>query len=363
MSIENYSREEMVELYKNKYGIHFDKYTPLVCDSDNSFRKEAMKIAMDVDTYSYNPASNGVPAWMTLVNLNKVVDQLLIKRAYMEIGEPMQYGNFTTTTAQYGLIGLNGQIEPYSDFSGTQVSDINATFPTRSVFRGQTLIQYGELEVATLSEAKIDAISKKQYSAAMAIAIAQNKLFFYGNLSASSAFINQIFGLLNDPQLNAATPATNGGSASPLWSVKASSPSGAQDIANDVVVTAFQVMQAQMGGNIQLDDEFYLCVSTTASAYLNATNIYGLNAKKIIENTMPNIKFIFAPEYATIGSFQLIAAKSIGENLVKDLFTYKARGHGIVRTSSTSFDEKWSFGSSGCAILMYAPIVTISGIQ
>ena len=282
----------------------------------------------------------------------------------MEIGEPMQYGNFASTTAQYGLIALNGGVEPYSDFSGTQVSDFNATFPTRSVFRGQSLIQYGELEVATMSEAKIDAISKKQYSAAMAIAIAQNKLFFFGNLTAGGAFINQIFGLLNDPQLNPAVTVQMGASGQTTWPLKSQSPYGAQDIANDVLVQAFAIMQTQMGGNISLTDEFLLCMSTKASAYLNATNQFGLNAAEIIKNTMPNIKFVYAPEYQNVngGSFQLIAAKSIGENLVKDLFTYKARGHGMYRSSSTSFTEKWSFGSSGCAILMYAPIVSISNI-
>ncbi len=359
MELENFSQTDMIDLYKEKFGIHFDKSIPLVCDNDISFKK----LAMDVDTYSFNPASNGVPAWMTLVNLNKVVMQLLIKRAYTQIGEPMQYGNFETNTAQFGVIGLSGQVEPYADYSGTQMSDVNATFPVRSVFRGETNIQYGELETATMSAAKIDVIAKKQYAAAMNIAIAQNKLFFYGNLNSSSAFINQIFGILNDPQLNAATPATNGGGSSPLWATKAGTASGAQDIANDVIVTAFSVMQSQMGGNIELDDEFYLCCSSVASAYLNAANLYGLNAATIIKNTMPNIKFIYAPEYATIGSFQLIAAKSLGENMVKDLFTYKTRGHGIYRTSSTSFSEKWSFGSSGAAILMYAPIVTVSGIQ
>lgn len=366
MSVQNFSPEQMIDLYKKDYGIHFterDGYNSIVCDSDRNFKNTAQKMAMDVDTYSYNPSSSGVPAWMTLINLNKVVDQLLIVRRYMEIGEPMQFGNFASQTAQYGLIGLTGQVEPYSDFSGTLTSDVNATFPVRDVFRGQTLIQYGELEVATMSEAKIDVISKKQYSAAMQIAITQNKFFFYGNLNASSAFITQTFGILNDPGLNAATPATNGQSSGPSWATKSASASGAVDIAQDVIVTAYKVMQTQMGGNINIDDEFMLCCSTTAAPYLNTTNSFGLTAIDIIKKSIPNIKFVFAPEYATIGSFQLIATKSLGENLVKDLFTYKARGHGIVRTSSTSFDEKWSFGTAGCAILQYAPIVTISGIE
>lgn len=361
-----YTKEDVINLYKEKLGIHFEEskgYSPVVCDNNLSFHKIVMDMAMDVDTYSYNPASSGVPAWATLVNLNKVVEQLTIKRAYMEIGEPLQYGNFETNTAQFGLIAFSGQVEPYSDFSGTLTSDINATFPTRDVFRGQTEIQYGELEVATLSAAKIDAVSKKQYAAALNIAIAQNKLFFYGNLNSSGSFINHIFGILNDPQLNAATPATNGGSSGPSWSTKSASASGATDIAQDVIVTAFKVLQSQMGGNVSISDKFLLCVSNTAVPYLGTTNSFGLSAMSIIKQTMPNLEVVVAPEYSSIGSFQLIAKESLGENLVKDLFTYKTRGHGMVRTSSTSYQEKWSFGSSGCAILQYAPIATISGIE
>lgn len=350
------------EEIKNKLGIHFyEKNLPVFAKTKSDFQKIAMDMAADADTYQYNPASNGVPAWMTLVNINKIVDQLTIKRAYLEIGEPLQFGNFATNTAQYGLAALSGGVEPYADNSGSTISDNNFTFPTRSVFRGQTNIAYGELETATMSEAKIDVIAQKQYAAATNIAIAQNKLFFFGNLNASGAFINQNFGLLNDPQLNAATPATNGQSSSPLWATKSQSASGATDIANDVIVTAFGVLESQMGGNISLDDEFLLCISTAAAGYFNTTNSFGLNPSFIVKQTLPNLKVVVAPEYATTQTFQLIATKALGENLVKDLFTYKARGHGLWRSSPTSFTEKWSFGSCGCAILNYAPIATISG--
>lgn len=359
MSIENMNSQEIIGLYKEKYGIHFDGMHPIVCDSDAAFSKAAL--AFDVDTYGYNQASQGVPAWYTLVNLNKVVAQLLIKRAYMQIGDPLQQGNFETNVMQYATSALSGQVEAYGDFASTTISDNNYNFPTRDVYRGQTVIQYGELEVATLSTAKIDAIGQKQYSAAMAIAIAQNKLFFFGNLNSSAAFITQTFGLLNDPAANSATPATNGTGSSPLWSDKAQR-GASQDIANDVIVTAFNVMQSQMGGNIDLTDKFKLCVSTTASAYLNATNSFGLNATEIIKKTMPNVEFVFAPEYSTIGSFQLIAIDAIQENMVKDLFTYKTRGHTLIPSMSGA-RQKWSFGSAGCGILNYAPVVTISGIQ
>ena len=360
MSIENMNQHEIINMYKEKYGIHFNGMNPIVTDSDREFNRIAL--TMDTDTYGWNQGSSGVPAWFTLVNLNKVVAQLLIKRAYMEIGEPLQQGNFETNTMEYATSALNGEIEAYGDFVGTSVSDNNYNFPTRSVYRGQTVIQYGELEVATLSAAKIDAIGQKQYSAAMNIAIAQNKMFFFGNLNSSAAFINQNFGLLNDPSLNAATPAPDDTGSSPLWSDK-SARGASQDIANDVIVTAYGVLQSQMGGNISYDDKFYLCLSPVASSYLNTTNTFGLSAEEMIRKTFKNLVIITAPEYQTIGSFQLIAVDTIGgENMVKDLFTYKTRGHTLIPSMSGA-RQKWSYGSAGCGILNYAPIATISGIQ
>jgi hypothetical protein len=261
------------------------------------------------------------------------------------------------------MIGLNGRIEAYSDYSGITDSDINVTFPERDVFLGQTVIQYGEREIATLAKAKIDGVAKKQYSAAMNIAIAQNKLFFFGNINGAGAFINHVFGILNDPQLNPATPATNGTSGNPLWSVKAANvATGANDIAQDVIVTAMTQMQAQMGANVDNNMKFKLIVPSGAVSYMNAVNSFGLNATKIIQDTLPNLTIVSAPEYNTVGSFQLIGPSPQGGDMVADLFTYKVRGHTLIPAMSAK-KQKWSFGSSGCAIFQYAPIVTISGIM
>jgi len=363
MNLDNMSEHDFLQMLDKDFGIKFESgYTPVVADSNHSFREKANQLVGDVDTYTYNPNSNGVPGWYTLVNINKIIDQLLPVRRYEQIGGPLQYGGFTTNKAQYAMIGLEGQIEPYTDYGSTLISDINETFPTRDVYRGQTVIQYGDLEVATLAEAKVDAVSRKQYSAAMQIAIAQNRLFFYGNINGAGAFVSQIFGLLNDPQLNAATPATNGSSGSPLWSVKAANTAtGANDIANDVIVTAMTVMQNQMGGNVELGAKYKLCVPTAAVSYMNSTNSFGLNATAIIKATLPGLEIVSTPEYNTLKSFQLIGPSPQGGDMVADLFTYKLRGHTLVPQMSSK-RQKWSFGSSGCAIFQYAPIVTVSGI-
>lgn len=362
MIFDNMTKEQYLDLLKDEYGIFFEGAVPMVTDSNQAFKKQALSLVGDVDTYSYNLPSNGVPAWYTLVNINTVVEQLLPVRRYTLIGESTQYGGFTTNIAQFGEIGFSGQTEAYDDFSGTQKSDFNATWPTREVYRGQTFIEYGDLEVATMAEAKIDAVSKKQRSAAFQIAIAQNKIFFYGNINSAGAFLTRTYGILNDPQLNAATPATNGSSGSPLWSVKAANTvGGANDIANDVIVTAMTIMQNQMGGNVDQMSNFKLCVPTNAISYMNSTNSFGLNATAIIKNTLPNLEIISTPEYQTINSFQLIGPSTDIENVAKDLFTYKVRGHTLVPQTSSK-RQKWSFGTAGCALLQTAPVVTISGI-
>lgn len=364
MDLNNLSEQQFIDLFRKDYGFLMEDVNPIVADSERNFTERVEKwMTGDVDTYTYNPPSNGIPAWLTLVNIQKIIPQLLIKRAYMEIGEAYQQGDFTTTDIQFGVEGLTGEIEPYSDFGGTLRSDTNYTWPKRQVFSAQTHIQYGEREVATAAKANVALVTRKQFSAAQTIAIAQNKLFFFGNINSIGAFITQTFGLLNDPGLNPATPATAGGSASALWSVKANSPTGPQDMARDVLVTAYGVMQAQMGSTVSPTNQYILACSATAAANLNQpSQYYTQNAWNLIKQTLPNIRLVIAPEYKTIGAFQLIATDTMPENPVKDLFSYKLKAHALV-TQESSWRQKWSFGSGGCGILQYAPIVTISGIE
>lgn len=368
----NYTMDQALDSLRARLGVDFSSHNPVLTTSDREYTEKFLfafnnrhnqnALVGDADVFTYNPASSGVPYWATLVNLNKVVEQLLPVRAYGELSEPFQQGDFTTDTVYYVSVGLNGKTEAYDDFSTDGQSDVNSTYPTRDIYRAQTNFQYGTLEVEKAAKVNLDLVAQKQFSAAMNMAIAQNKLFFYGNINAAGAFIGKTFGLLNDPQLNPAVPATDGGSGSPLWSVKFQSPTGARDIANDVLVTAWRQLMIQMGGNVRLDDELTLVCSTSAAAYLNTPNEFGLNPTVLIKNTMSNLKIVFAPEYAALGSFQLIATRTMGENLIKDLFTTKIRAFPLIPQAS-SFHQKYAFGSGGCAILQYAPIVTVSGIE
>lgn len=354
MDLNKMNKTELLEFYKTK-GIHFDGRTPVLVKDNDTFRKTVI----DADTFTYNPQSNGVLPWQLMINANKIIDQILLKRAYTKVSDSFQQGGFANKFIQFTNRSFNGGMETYDDFSATQKSDINVTFPILDVVRCQTVIQYGDLEVEELSLAKIDAVASKENSGATIMSVAQNKLFFYGNLNGAGAFITKTFGLINNPQLNASVPVTNGSGSSPLWSDKASR-GASQDIVNDVVVTAFNALQTQIGGNVDKTDKLLLIVSSYQAGTLEATNSFGLTPLAQIQKTLPNLEIQYVPEYQSAHVFQLVAVNAIGENVIKDVFTYKYRGHGIVRDLS-SMKQKLSFGSGGCGLLAPLAVVTLSG--
>ena len=80
-----------------------------------------------------------------------------------------------------------------------------------------------------------------------------------------------------------------------------------------------------------------------------------------IQKTLSGLEVQYVPEYESAHIFQLVAVNALGdENVIKDVFTYKYRGHGIVRDLS-SMKQKLSFGSGGCGLLAPAAVVTVRG--
>lgn len=347
--------------YESK-GIYFDHGDTVILDHPDEFSSlrgmdSNLIRGMDADTPVYNISSTGVPFQFLTEYAKKPIKQILMKRAYTQIGKEMQMGNFATQNVLIPVEGLVNEVAVYDDYSTTGTSDVNNTYPQRDIYRGQTVIQYGDLEVEATAEAKIDIIGSKRYSAAQAIAIAQNKLFFVGNVNSSGQFISKTYGVLNDPGLNPSLPAPNGN-----WSL-----ANALNIYNDFLY-AFQQLVTQMGNNVDQRAKMKFATSGQAYVYINAVTTLGISVAAMIKGAFPNVEFITAPEYLTLasgsdalGGFQLILEDAIDEGAVVDLFSYKYRGHGTVRQAS-SFIEKVSFGSGGCGTFAPLAVVTITGL-
>ena len=350
------NNQALLNAYERK-GIYFHPDDVVVLDSPKG---AASLMGLDASTSVFNPASNGVPFQFLTEYAKKPIKQILNKRAYMEIGQEYQMGNFATQQVMIPVQGLVSEVQPYGDYSTSGTSDVNNTWPLRQLYLGQTVIQYGDLEVAATAEAKIDTISSKRYSAAQAIAIAQNKLFFVGNVTSTGAFASATYGILNNPGNLPSKPAPNGN-----WGV--SSANEAINIINDINY-AFSVLETQTSNNITADSKLILALAGQAIAYMNTPTQLGIMVKAMIAEAYPNMRIVSAPEYLTLtsgtdnlGGFQLIAEDLIDEGAVADLFSYKLRSHGTVRQVS-SYIEKMSFGSGGCAVLATLAICTITGL-
>lgn len=331
----------------------WDESTGMNPITANSF-KEFKQMAMDVDPF--NPTSNGVPSQFTTLYVNDVVEQVLPKYGFTEIANPAQQGTWTTEQIRFRVVAYSGSIQPYTDFSNTGKAGINYTWVPRDVYRFQTNIQYGDLETAVMDSAKLDLVGDKRRSISTIIGASFNRFGFYGNITPAGVFLSKTYGLLNDPNLPAATPVANGASGSPLWVNKT-----AEEINNDVV-SAMSTMFNQTGNKNKTTDNYVLGLDGSMAGYLQKVNQFGLTAEENLKKTYPNLRVVYAPEYQTILGFQLICENLQGQKAVEDLFTYKYRSHGVVRFASY-FDEKVSAGSAGCGVKMPLCVVTKTGIQ
>lgn len=327
-----------------------DGMSPILAENVAQFRQ----LAMDADPF--NPASNGVPSIYTTIYVNKIIDQILAQRGFFEIAQPFQQGDWTTERMEFPVRAISGSMQPYADFSNKGTSGVNFTWVPRDIYRMQTTIQYGDLETAVMDSAKLDLVGSKRGSIAQNIAIAFNRMGFFGNITPAGTFLSKTYGLLNDPNLNASVPVPNGASGSPLWINKTP-----DEIFADIV-SSYGLLENQTGNNVNPNDKFILAVDGYASAFLGKANQYGMTARQMISDNYPNTRIVVAPEYKTINGFQFIAEEIGGQTSVLDLFNYKYRSHGVVRWDSW-FNEKVSAGSAGCGIMLPMAIVTRTGIQ
>ncbi len=345
-------REDLA--YLANRGVHFDR------SLNPTFVSKNIAMAMDSDTTAYGLPSNGIPPNYLTAYAQQVIEQLLIKRAYMQIGISMQMGDFWTDSVLVPVQNIIGGTAGYDDYSTEGKSTVNNTFPMRDFYLGQTNVQYGEREESQLAQAKINIVASNQYAAAQNIAIAQNRAFFFGNVNSSGVFLSKNFGLLNNPANHAFTPVIAGVQSGKIaWNDGKYS----QEILQDIIA-AYAILQEQLGANISTSDKLQLNLSGVASAYLNNSNTFGAEpAIVLIRKAFKNLEVVEAQEYGTIqgGSFQLIAPDAVLGGSVRDLFSFKYRAHRLVPDGS-SFRQKFSFGTGGCLVAMPQAIASMSSI-
>ncbi len=320
-----------------------------------NYAKTAKMLAMDAALTGNN---NGFPSVFNTFIDPKVVEILFAKTAATQLADEGKVGTWSDEYYNFPVEEIAGNVTGYSDYANGVSSDVNYEYPVREQYRFQTAIKYGDLETDKAAAAKIALAARKQNAAAEILTRFENKAYLFGIKG------KRIYGLLNDPNLNASiSPLSVDGKST--WNDKktASPATFANAVFNDVAALVSELF-ANNGANIDANAELVLGISNAKAADLQAPNSYGLTAKAMIEQNFPNLKIVQIPELSTDAGEQLylIAPSINGQATAMNAYSEKYRLSRVVALE-TSFAQKAIGATWGAVIYRPSAIARMSGIQ
>ena len=262
--------------------------------------------------------NSGVPAEFLAYIDPMVIEILTAVRNARKIFPEVKKGDWTTPYFKFRVQEYTGVTTPYSDYADGGVAGVNENWPSREQYIFQTTIKYGDLEG------------------------------------------KEIYGLLNDPNLNASiTPGTAAGGSDTEWTEKT-----ADEIYADVLSLAASLRQNSQG-NINEDTPLVLVLSPQSNAQLGKINTYGLSVRQMLKNEFgTRLDFVELPELynATSGStIMLIAKEILGIPTAQLGFGVKYRAGRVVPELS-SFKQKISASTYGAVVYYPFAIATMEGV-
>lgn len=251
-------------------------------------------------------------------------------------------GSWVDDFLQFPIAESTGEVSSYDDFSENGMSNTNVNWEARDTYYYQTIIELGEREVERAGAAKLDWVSRKQISAALALNKFQNKSYFYGIDGLRN------WGILNDPSLLPSLPL-------PTWTAKDG------QFVYDAIAQIYTLLVSQTAGLIDREASMVLLLSPKAEAAFTRTNQYNVNVSDQLKKNFPNMEVQTAPEMSTAAGeeIKLIVKNYEGVDTVEPTFTEKMRVHPMVLGLS-SWRQKRSQGTVGTII--YRPILIASAL-
>ena len=337
---------EQIEQLKD-YGFVFPGYQAFL-DKTNTNN-------MAMDAALLTPANAGIPYELTSIVDPTIIRILNAPTRSRRIASERKVGDWTTPYVRFTQVEQTGYVQPYDDYADNGKSDINPTFPTRENFLFETVVEYGDLETELSSKARLNLVAEKQQSAATTIDLAFNRFNFYGVEGL------QNFGLLNDPNLPVAlTPAQEGGVTE--WADKT-----AVQIYNDILALVSDMAERSRGW-IDENSKLKLVVSPAISPLLlKTTDLMANNVKSLLNQGLPNLEIIVAPEMSTpsgelVQLYADVVSVDGATNKVVDLvFSEKMRA-GRVVPSLSHFKQKFTAGTYGAVIFQPFAVAQMLGI-
>ena len=324
MNIKNKLEDAGISLYNFKGFITKDE----VMDADNG------------TPISITNANIGVPAELLSYFDPQAIEALTAPRNATILFPEVAKGDWTSEKLKFRIEEKTGSIAPYGDYSDAGNSNINDEWISTDVFRMQTMLKYGDLEVAKKATAKIDLIASEQRAASNTINLYGNRYYMYGVNGLN------IFGIVNHPLLPAALiPATVGGQTS--WAAK--SADAIYDDINSIVGN----LQDKTQGLIDTNIKGKLALSPVLMKSLTKRNSYGVSVIDMVKKSFPNLQVVGVPEFATAsGDYAFVIADELRGIPVGECTTsQKMRTFNLIQDVS-SWKQKAASATSGFVLKM-----------
>jgi len=349
-------------------GIENDPaWTPRIYVSDDPDRGCAFDMAMDALPTLTTEANSGVPMLFTNYIDPQPYEVLFAPIKVAEaLGGEIQKGSWTDVSAMFPVDEITGETSSYDDYSNAGISGANMNWPQREAYLLQTIIQYGELEVARAGLARWNIVASKERAAASNLARFVNFAYAFGIRGL------QNYGTTNDPSLSASllpAPKALGGTA---WIQGGVVKASANEIFTDIQTIITQLIN-QGDGQIDTQTPMTAVFPAVLDNALTTTNAFNVNVMDLLKKNYPSLKLVSGvQQYGAISAsnpqgisggnlFQIIATEVAGQKAGFCGYNEKMRAHPIIREMS-AFRQKKTSGTWGAVLRMPFCIASMYGL-
>jgi hypothetical protein len=268
-----------------------------------------------------------------------------------EIFNETKKGDWTTPYAKWRVDEYVGRSQPYSDWSDAGMSDVNSVWPTREQYVFQTLITYGDREVATASMAKLELAATKQNAAAARLHTDRNMFYLLGVVG------KEIYGILNDPNLTAAIVPSGTGTAQ-LWANK-----NTQQRYDDVLAV-FGRLANQSQSHITESSPLTLLLSPGMGVMLGGATDYNVSVLDMLKKYFSNLKIVTLPQLSspTTGETMMLICPEVAGMRTGELGYGEAIRALRIVPETSALKQKWVSSTYGGIIKVPFAIAQMIGI-
>ena len=245
------------------------------------------QLGIAMDAALTGPAQSGGAVQMSMLEtmLPGVVRVSTAVRLIDEIAGVRRVGRWEDERIGLRVATPVAKAELYGDVSNIPLASYGTSLEYRHVVRFEQGFQVGKLEDARQALEGYNAAEEKRSSVIESLGMAKNRLGFFGFNGGS----NLTYGLLNDPSLPAYQTATSVWTGATVFSV----------IIGDLQ-RMISALETQSAGRFQDSMRVTLVLPLGYRAVMNKVNpvsATGETVRSWLDAQLPNIRYIFAPEF------------------------------------------------------------------